>query len=417
MYKPLFLFIGLRYLQGKRRNRFATFISFASIFGIGIGVAVLVIVLSVMNGFEREVANHILSMTSHATVFKTGSPMSQWEDLAAKIGRQSYVTGVQPFIRGSGMLNRRGQVKGVVIYGLPLEGESQVSDLSKYLGNTPLQALKSKNREVPVFLGASLAEMLKVNSGESATLIIPRWTPSQGVQVPLYQTVEVGATFSVGMYEFDSTFVLMGLENAAHLFDYGSTVTGLRIKFDNPSNAYRYAAILQKLLGNEYLVLDWSQFHRNFFQAIQSQKRILFMILSLIIAVAAFNVVASMIMVVKEKRGDIAILKTQGCQSETILAAFLFQGLLIGGAGISIGLTLGITVAIYANDLLQWLEKTLHIRFINADIYYINYLPAKIEVEDLMIVTVTTLVTCLVATLYPAYRASQVAPIEALRYE
>ncbi len=417
MYRPLALFIGLRYLQGKRRNRYATFVSFASVIGVGIGVAVLVIVLSVMNGFEREVASHILGMTSHATVFRNGEAMTRWQDIAASIHQFPFVRGVQPFIRGSAMINRRGEIRGVVVYGVPSDGESEVSDLARYLDGAPLSLLKSHDKNVAVFLGATLAEALKMKADDSATLIIPRWTPERGAQAPAYQLVALRSIFRVGMHEFDSSFVLMDLPAAAKLFDYGKSVTGLRVKFDRPELAKEYSAQLQRDLGTEFLVLDWGQFHRNFFEALKSQKRILFLILSLIIAVAAFNVVASMVMIVKEKRRDIAILRTQGCASHTILAAFLFRGLLIGISGILLGLSLGIICATYANDFLQMLEKVLGIHLIKADVYYINYLPTKIEISDLLVVAGTTMFICLVATFYPAYRASKIEPVEALRYE
>ncbi len=417
MYRPLALFIGLRYLQGKRRNRYATFVSFASVFGVGLGVAVLVIVLSVMNGFEREVASHILGMTSHATVFKNGEAMTGWQEIATSIHRQTFVKGVQPFIRGSAMINRRGQIRGVVVYGIPSDGESEVSDLARYLDGAPLSLLKGHDLQVPVFLGATLAETLKIKPDDSATLIVPRWTPERGAQAPVYQPVTLGTIFRVGMHEFDSTFVLLDLPAAARLFDYEKSVTGLRVKFDRPELAKEYSAHLQRDLGGGFLVLDWSQFHRNFFEALKSQKRILFLILSLIIAVAAFNVVASMVMIVKEKRHDIAILRTQGCASRTILAAFLLQGLLIGTLGVLIGLSLGTTCATYANDFLKWLEGALGIHLIKADVYYINYLPTKIEAADLIVVAGTTMFICLLATVYPAYQASKIEPVEALRYE
>lgn len=417
MYRPLSLFIALRHLRGKRRNRFATFVSFASLLGIAIGVAVLVIVLSVMNGFEREVASHILGMTSHATVFRSGSAMRDWQDIAARISTKPYVTAVQPFVRGSAMVNRRGSVKGVIVYGIPRATEGEVSDLPRYLRDVSMDALRSNGTTVPVFMGRTLADELKAARADTATLIIPRWTPAAGAGAPRYQVVNLAAVFSVGMHEFDSTFVLMDLPVAAALFDYGDAVTGLRVKFDSPDDAARHAADLQREIGGAYLVLDWSQFHRNFFQALKSQKRILFMILSLIIAVAAFNVVASMVMLVKEKRRDIAILKTQGCPSATILVSFLAQGFLIGGGGIALGLLIGLVCATRANDVLQWIEGTFDIQLVKPDVYYINYLPTRIEATDLALVAVTTLGICLLATFYPAYRASRVAPVEALKYE
>lgn len=416
MFHPLSLFIAVRYLQKSRRNRFATFVSYASLIGIAVGVAVLVIVLSVMNGFEREVASHILGMTSHATIFQNGNAMARWEEVAERVRRNPHVVGVQPFVRGSAMMNHRGQVKGIVVYGIPRKTEGEVSDLSRYLKGIDLEALNG-NGSVAVFVGKALAEQLRVGKGDSATLIVPRWSPEAGAGAPRYQTAEVAAVFSVGMHEFDSTFVLMDLPVAARLFDYGSAVTGLRVKFDSAARAAEFSAELQRELQGDFLVLDWSQFHRNFFQALKSQKRILFLILSLIIAVAAFNVVASMVMLVKEKRRDIAILKTQGCKSATILFCFLIQGLLLGIGGIGLGLALGTVIASRANDLLQWLERAFDLQLIKADVYYINYLPTRIEGTDLALVGAVTIGICLIATLYPAYRASQVSPVEALRYE
>jgi len=417
MFHPLSLFIALRYLKKSRRQRFATLVSYASLLGIAVGVAVLVIVLSVMNGFEREVASHILGMTSHATVFQNGTSMQHWETIAKRIRTNPHVVGVQPFVRGSAMVNHRGRVKGVVVYGIPRETEAEVSDLARYLRGTSLDALRGTGDQVAVFLGQALAAQLRVKPADSATLIVPRWTPEAGAGAPRYQAVEVAAVFSVGMHEFDSTFVLMDLPVAAHLFDYGATVTGLRVKFDAVAGAAQYAAELQRELGGGFLAIDWSQFHRNFFQALKSQKRILFLILSLIIAVAAFNVVASMVMLVKEKRRDIAILKTQGCPSATILRCFLIQGLLLGAAGIGLGLALGAAIALRANDILQWVQEAFDVQLVKADVYYINYLPTRIEPFDLLLVGAMTITICVVATLYPAYRASQVAPVEALKYE
>ena len=418
MYRPLALFIGLRYLRGKRRNRFATFVTAASVMGIALGVAVLIIVLSVMNGFEREVAGHILGMTSHATVFKRGESITRWQPLAQAIARMPGVTGVQPFVRGSGMINRRGVIRGVVVYGIPVATEAEVSDLPRYLEGVTLESLKAEADEVPALFGHTLAsELGGLGVGDNATLIIPRWSAERGATQPRYQPVRSRGTFKVGMHEFDASFILMDLPGAARLFDYGEGITGLRLRYASPELALLSAKTLQQTLGPEWVVLDWSQFHRNFFQALQSQKRILFVVLSLIIAVAAFNVVASMVMVVKEKRRDIAILRTQGCAASTILAAFLVQGLAIGVVGVGAGVLLGLAGAEYANAVMHWVEATFGIDLIKADVYYIDYLPARVQMGDVLRVAGATLGICLMATLYPASRAAQVAPVEALRYD
>lgn len=417
MYRPLTLFIGLRYLRGKRRNRFATFVTMASVLGVALGVAVLLVVLSVMNGFEREVSGHILGMTSHATVFRRGEAITDWKPLADAIARMPDVKGVQPFIRGSGMINRRGTIRGVVVYGVPVATEHAVSDLPRYLDNVSLDSLRPRAKEVPALVGRTLASELGLATGDTATLIIPRWSPERGATQPRYQAITSRGTFKVGMHEFDASFLLMDLPSAAKLFDFGTGVTGLRLRYATPALALTGAPALQKALGAEWVVLDWSQFHRNFFQALQSQKRILFLVLSLIIAVAAFNVVASMVMVVKEKRRDIAILRTQGCSAGTVLGAFVVQGLLIGVTGVGLGVVLGLAAAEYANEVMHWLESTFSIDLVKADVYYIDYLPAQVQLGDVLRVSGTTLGICLLATLYPAYRAAQVAPVEALRYD
>lgn len=417
MLKPLALFIGLRYLLRRRGGRFATLVSYASVAGIALGVAVLVIVLSVMNGFEREVSAHILGMTSHATVFQAGGALDDWTEVARRARAAPHVVGAQPFVRGSAMLNRRGKVRGVVVYGVPPTAEAQVSDLPGYIGRDTLASLGAEGRRLPVIVGATLADLTDSAVGRVATLIVPRWSPRTGAQAPHYAPIAIQGVFRVGMHEFDSSFVLMDLARAARLFDYGTQVTGLRIRFDDPASSLEYARTLQAHLGNAYLVLDWSQFHRNFFEALKSQKRILFVILSLIIAVAAFNVVAMMVMIVKDKRRDISILKTQGCRSSTILWAFLFQGGALGITGIGIGLFLGVLGARYANDAMQLLQRLTGLQLVRSDIYYISTLPADVRLGDLLSVGVATLVICLVATVYPAYRAARVHPVEALRYD
>lgn len=416
MYKPITLFIGLRYLFAKRRNRFASFIAIASTVGIALGVAVLIIVLSVMNGFEREIAAHVVGMTAHATSYKLGEPMAQWPSIAAEVRQMPHVEGVEPFIRGSGMLNRRGTVRGVVVYGIPPESESNVTDLVRYLGSD-LAELADDGPIPGVFLGTNLADTLRLAKGDIVSLIVPRWDPDRGVSAPLFSQLRVAGVFHVGMHEFDSTFAIISLTEAAKVFQFGEKISGLRIKFDDSTRAKEYASSVGSRLGAAYLVLDWSEFHRNFFQALKSQKRILFVILSLIIAVAAFNIVASMIMVVKEKLSDIAILRTLGCAPRQILLVFIAQGAIIGLVGIVSGICLGMIGASYANDVMQWLERTFDLQLIKPDVYYISTLPTHIETLDVVVVSVMAFIVCMLATIYPAWRASKIVPVDALRYD
>ncbi|MBI2799743.1 MAG: lipoprotein-releasing ABC transporter permease subunit [Gammaproteobacteria bacterium] len=417
MYQPLSLFIALRYLRTKRRNRFATFISYASVFGIGLGAAVLIIVLSVMNGFEREVSRHILDMTAHASVFKLGGSLEQWRQVADKLRATPQVTGVEPFIRGSGMLNYRGQVRGVVVYGVPAASEANVSNLHQYLPGRSLAKLSSTAGPPRTFIGKTLASNLGVHEGEIVTLILPRWSDHGSMLLPLYQPLMVTGVFSAGMHEFDSTFAILDLEQAAKIYGFKDAVTGLRVRFNDSQQAPQLAQHLQQVLGASYATLDWTQYHQNFFVALKSQKRILFMILSLIIAVAAFNIIASMIMVVKEKTGDIAILRTLGYGRRNVLAVFVTQGVIIAASGIALGIGGGLLGARYADPLMHWLEQLFGVQFIKPDVYYISYLPTQVAFSDVAMVSAVTFFIGVLATLYPAWRAAQIAPGEALRAE
>lgn len=415
MFHPLPAFIATRYLRSKRKNRFASFISVASVLGIALGVAVLIIVMSVMNGFEVEVTKHILGMTSHASIFGTRNNLEDWPERIRTLKQDPRIIGAAPFIRASGMLNHRGNARGVIIYGIPPAHEREVSDLPLYLGSAQIEALDAT--EVSVFIGGSLATDLKANIGDVITLIAPRWDPAQGIGLPRYERVKVAGIFNTGMYEFDSSFVMLNLANAARIFDFGDGVTGIRLRLTDPELAPALSVELQKALGPDYALLNWTQYHRNFFYALKSQKRIMFVILSLIVAVAAFNIVASMVMVVKEKNRDIAILRTLGISPAAILGVFVGQGVLIGMVGIIVGIGLGALGAREAHAVVAVLEQWFHVKFIKPDVYYINYLPADLRLGDVAIVSLVAFWICVVSTLFPAWRASKIHPVEALRYE
>ncbi len=417
MFKPVPLFLAARYLRAKRKNRFASLVSGVSIAGIGLGVAVLIIVLSVMNGFEREIAARILGMTADATVFGAPDVMRDWRGLAAKLEQDPAVVAARPFVRGSGMLNARGKVRGLVIYGIPTTGEAAVSRIEDYLDKTRLSALEPPREPPAIILGRTLAMEAKLVAGDEATLISPQWDSEQQLGLPSYQRLGVAGTFHAGMHEFDSSFGLMALDDAARLFKLGDSVSGLRLKLRDSTQAPAVAARLGAELGAAYLVIDWTRYHRNFFLAIKSQKRMMFVILSLIVAVAAFNVVASMVMIVKEKQTDIAILRTVGLSPASVLLAFLAQGAMVTGLGVGLGVALGVGGASYANDFMLLVEQTFGIQFIKPDVYYINYLPTEVRWSDALAVAFATFAICVIATLYPAWRAAQIAPVEALRYE
>ncbi len=344
--------------------------------------------------------------------------LQHWEEVAAEVRKAPAVVGAAPFIRGAGMLNHRGKVRGVLLYGVPPAGEAQVSDLQQYLGATPLSALEAgDDTAAPIAIGDALASDLRLAVGDAVTLIAPQWDAAQQLGMPRYVRLRVVATFHAGMHEFDSAFGIVSLSTAARVFELGDAVSGLRVKFDDPSLAPALAQSLVQQLGEDYAALDWTQFHRNFFLALKSQKRILFVILSLIVAVAAFNVVASMVMLVKEKNRDIAILRTMGLAPRGVLAAFLVQGMLVAGIGITLGLTLGVLGADQANAAMQLMERAFGITFIKPDVYYIDYLPTEIRVADAVGIAVTTFVICVLAAGFPAWQASRIAPVEAMRYD
>ena len=415
MLHPVTAFIALRYLSTRRKNRFATFVSLASVLGIGLGVAVLIIVASVMNGFEKEVTRHILGMTSHAIMFRPGATMDDWEKNLALIESERDVIAGAPFIRMGAMLNHKGNVHGVSVQGIDTKSEHTVSSLPEAIDPAAFALLAREQNNI--LLGRSLAENLEVTVGENVTLIAPRSSAASGIEIPKYVSLKVIGTFSVGMHEFDASFALLSIQDAARIFDLGDTVSGIRVRFVDPALAPGRATAIANGLNSGVVSVNWTQFHRNFFQALKSQKRIMFVILSLIVAVAAFNIVASMVMIVKEKDRDIAVLRTLGLGRRAVMLVFVLQGVIIGIVGIALGVILGAWGASQADRAVAAVEKWFAIKFIKPDVYYIDYLPADVRPEDILIIASIAFIICVIATLYPAWQAARTAPAAALRYE
>ncbi|HBC56515.1 MAG TPA: lipoprotein-releasing ABC transporter permease subunit [Gammaproteobacteria bacterium] len=415
MFRPLPLYIGLRYTRAKRANHFISFISASSIVGIFLGVAALITVLSVMNGFEQELRQRILGMTAHATVTGMEGELRDWQSLARELDASPSVVGTAPFVDGQGMLIVGGEVRGVLLRGILPERETQVSNLATNIILGELKDLKAG--EFGIILGKDLALRLGAVTGESVTVVTPQTTVTLAGILPRYKRFRVVGVFEAGMYEYDSAFALMHIEDAAKLYRMEGAVQGLRVQMQDLFQAPRTIRQLLNGLPGFYRVSDWTQQHATFFRALQIEKTVMFIILLLIVAVAAFNIVSTLVMVVNEKRADIAILRTQGMTGTTIMAIFITQGVLIGLIGTVTGVIGGIFLASNVDVIVPAVERFLGIQFLSAEVYYINELKGEIEWQDVVTIAGSAFVLSVLATLYPAWRASRTNPAEALRYE
>ncbi len=416
MFKPLSLYIGLRYTRAKRRTQFISFITLTSVLGIALGVTALITVLSVMNGFEAELRQRILGMTAHATITGSGGQLDDWRSLQEKVKDYPHVQGTAPFITGQVMINAGRRVSGTMLRGvLPLE-ESAVSDVAAKMQVGQLTALQAG--QYRIVLGAELARYLGANVGDKITVISPQVNSTPAGIIPRLRRFTVSGIFEVGMYEYDRNMALIHIKDAEKLLRLGdSRVSGLRLKLDDLFNAPQITHDLAKQLYRQYYVSDWTKAHSNFFQAIKTEKRVMFIILLLIVAVAAFNIVSTLVMVVTDKRGDIAILKTQGLTPMAVMRIFIILGAIIGLTGTMLGTVCGVLLALNVETIVPAIENFLGVHFMAADVYYISSLPSKLEWTDVYMIAIIAFLLSLLATLYPAWQASRVNPAEVLRYE
>lgn len=418
LFHPLELSVGWRYTRARRQKHFISFISLASILGIAIGVLVLITVLSVMNGFEQTMRERVLGMFSHITVSEDDHTVSDWQTVSESLRAFPHVKAVSPFVEKAAMLNQGNEARGTLLQGVLPELESNLSSVFKHVIKGDMQALQPGSFKIAI--GATLANALKVDVGDALTLIVP----SEGVlemgELPALQRFTIAAIFRVDMQQYDSAFAYIHLADAQEVFKLGTDVTGLRMKLDD---LYLAPKIAENILGrmgttwSDIWVSDWTHLNENQFKAIQSQKSVMFVILLLIIAVAAFNLVSTLVMVVTDKEGDIAILRTMGLSSGRVMKVFMVQGTLIGLLGTFIGVVLGIVLASNLDVIVQFLERLFDTRFINSEVYFISELESRINVGDVVLIALSSLLMSVLATLYPAWRASKVQPAEALRYE
>jgi lipoprotein-releasing system permease protein len=416
MIRPLELFIGLRYLRAKRRNQFISFISLISMLGITLGVTALITVLSVMNGFEKEVRERILGMAAHITITRMNEPLQDWPELAKTVDKAKLgVIGSAPYIRKEAMLSAGGQVQGALIRGIDPERDPEVSDVWQHMEYGSLSDLRPG--EFNIILGHGLARNLGVIPGDKVTVVTPQASSTPAGILPRLKRFTVSGIFEVGMYEYDSAMAMVNLQDAARLFRTQGGVTGLRLKLDD---LYKVVAVRNALvdgLPSGYWITDWTQRHANLFRAVEIEKRMMFLILSLIVAVAAFNIVSTLVMVVTDKQADIAILRTLGSSPRSIMFIFIVQGTIIGLVGVLLGALGGISLALNVDTVVAWIEHTFGVQFMPADIYYISTFPSELHWDDVVNIVSISFGVSLLATLYPAWRASRTQPAEALRYE
>jgi lipoprotein-releasing system permease protein len=412
---PLEIRIGLRYTRAKRRNNYISFISLISVFGIVIGVWALITVLSVMNGFERELRERILTVASHLTVTGLDGYLKDWNRTAERLAEVKEVNGTAPYILGQAMLINGNVTTGALIKGIVPDQERSVSKVFQYLKIGNLDEFK--RGKWTVALGSELATKLGVETGDKITIVAPRGRVSIVGALPRLKRFTVVAIFELGMYEYDSTLALIHIDDAAQLFQSEGKVSGLRLSVGDVYRAPLVGSKISQKLGREFLVSDWTREHENFFRALQIERRVMFLILLLIVAVAAFNIVSTLVMVVTDKRRDVAILRTLGLSSRSVMAVFIVQGTLIGLMGTGIGGVVGVITAVNVETLVPFLENLFRIEFFPASVYVISDFPAEMRWRDVYRIILVSLTLSFMATIYPAWRASAVQPADALRYE
>ncbi len=415
MFRPFEAFIGLRYTRAKRRNHFISFISFISIIGIALGVTALVTVLSVMNGFEKELRERILGMASHATIAALSGPLRGWDRVAEDADRHPDVLGSAPYIEGQAMLVNGRLVSGVLVRGVLPAAEPRVSDVGEHMVSGRLEALQAG--EFGIVLGRELAQFLGVFRGDRVTLITPEASVTPAGVLPRLRRFTVVGVYEVGMYEYDRTMAFVHIGDAARLFRQGDGVTGVRLRLKDMFESRRVARELAAKNEDELWVSDWTRKHANFFRAVQTEKTVMFVILMLIVAVAAFNIVSTLVMVVTDKQADIAILRTLGASPRSIMWIFLIQGGAIGALGTLFGVVGGVALSLNVTTLVPALESLFGIKFLSPDVYYISDLPSDMHIGDVVRIAALSFALTLLATVYPARRAARTEPAEALRYE
>jgi len=415
MFQPYELFVGLRYTRAKRRNHFISFISLISMLGIALGVTALITVISVMNGFEKELRERILGAAAHATITYYDEPMQAWQPLAEQAREHPEVIGAAPYVEGQVMLVNADRVTGALVRGVLPQQEPQVSEVGEKMVSGQLADLRQG--EFGILLGSDLARFLGVAVGDKVTVISPEAGVTPVGVLPRMKRFRVRGIFQIGMYEYDRNMAVIQADDASVLLRMDGGYSGVRLKLNDMFAARAVARDLANAVGEDYWVTDWTHKHANFFQAVATEKTVMFVILTLIVAVAAFNIVSTLVMVVTDKQADIAILRTLGSSPASVMGIFLVQGAIIGVFGTLLGLVGGIALASNIETVVPFIENLFGVHFLDPSVYSISELPSDLRWADVTQIATVSFMISLLATLYPAWRASRVEPAEALAYE
>ncbi len=416
-YLPFEVWIAYRYIKFKQKNSFISFISITSMVGIALGVSALIIILSVMNGFQDELRTRILGVASHIEITSSNNTLTHWEDLTKKLHESPDVKGSAPYVDGQGMLVSEYGSQGIMLRGIASELEGNVDDLEKKVKVGKLSDLKPNTFNM--ILGIDAAKQLGIVVGDKVNILIPQGSYTPAGTFPRMRQFNVVGIFEIGMYEYDSGMALMNLEDAQKFLQMNDAVSGVRVKIDDLFLAPIVAKRLSDNLSESgvFYVGDWTKKHANFFAAVQMEKRVMFIILMLIIAVAAFNIVSTLVMAVTDKRSDIAILRTYGAKPKSILYIFIIQGSLIGVIGTISGVFLGTVIAINIHAIVPFIEHLFNVQFLSKDIYYISEVPSKLLLTDVSAIASISILLSVLATIYPSIKASKSSPAEALKYD
>jgi lipoprotein-releasing system permease protein len=415
MFQPKELFIGLRYIRAKRKNHFVSFIAFISIAGVALGVFALIVVLSVMNGFGNELRDRTLSMTSHATISGYDGYLRDWPLVLAKAEKEAEVVAAAPYINKEVMLSNGRRVSGSIVHGIQPDKESKVSLVESKMVSGSLFDLKAG--EYGIVVGRELANTLGVYEGDRITVITPQASITAVGVMPRLRRFSVVGVFEVGMHQYDAAMAYVHLQDAAKLFSYKDKINGVRLKLTDLFEAPRITREIENNFGEDFWVRDWSKQHKNFFRALKTEKTVMFIILLMIISVAALNIVSTLMMTVTDKESDIAILRALGMRPSSIMTIFIIQGAFIGFFGTLIGVAAGVPVALNVFEIVSWLEQLFHTDFLPSDVYYISDIVADVKLSEVVTYALSAFSVTILATIYPAWRASRTLPAEALRYE